>query len=153
WMMGVAYFARLMGWSAPPKKPAPPAAAAGEAGQKAEPPGAAKEPAKDALAKGHEPTKPGGHEKDKAEAPAAAAAAEPKPPQVALVQESELVLGSETDTSPGGYRLQVRLTQEGAGVESLSSSRFDAEYEDGVAVKRPLQLIKRDTKAPATLTL
>ena len=34
-------------------------------------------------------------------------------------EESELVLGSETDKTPGGYRLQAQLTQKGAGVESL----------------------------------
>src|SRR5262249_11517488 len=146
WMMGFPYVLKFLGLNPPPKKPPVPAAAAGKADQKAEPPGDAKQPAKDALAKGQEPAKPGGPEKGKAEAPAAAAAAEPKKPEVALVQESELVLGSETDTSPRGYRLQVQLTQKGAGVESLSSSRFDAEYEDGVAVKRPLQLIKRDPK-------
>jgi YidC/Oxa1 family membrane protein insertase len=153
WMMGFPYVMRFLGLNPPPKKPPAPAVAAGEAGPKAEPPGAAKEPAKDALAKGQEPAKTGGPEKGKAEAPAAAAAAEPTQPEVAPFQASELVLGSETDTSPGGYRLRVQLTQTGAGVESLSSSRFDAEYEDGVAVKRPLQIIKRDNKAPASLTL
>src|SRR5262249_23683597 len=129
WMMGFPYVMRFLGLNPPPKKPPVPAVAAGEAARKDEPGGAAKEPSQEALAKGQEPAKAGGPETVKAEAPAAAAP-EPKKPEVPLVEESELVLGSETDSSAGGYRLQAQLTQKGAGVESLSSSRFDAEYED-----------------------
>ena len=70
----------------------------------------------------------------------------PRPkPEVELVKPSELVLGSLTDKTAGGYRLEVQLEQKGAGIESVYSSRYDAELEDnglaGQAVKRPLQLI------------
>src|SRR5206468_2636703 len=126
WMMGFPYVMKFLGLNPAPKKPPAPAVAAGEAGKKAEPGGAAKGPVEEALAKGQEPAKAGGPEKGKAEAPAAAAP-EPRKPEVSLVEESELVLGSESDTSSGGYRLLAQLTQKGAGVESLSSSRFDAE--------------------------
>ena len=43
----------------------------------------------------------------------------PKGPQVALVEPDELVLGSPTDKSPTGYRLEVQLEQKGAGVEAV----------------------------------
>ena len=47
----------------------------------------------------------------------------------------------------------ARLTQRGAGVETLSSSRIDAEYKDGVAIKRPLHLIEKDRTWPASFTM
>jgi YidC/Oxa1 family membrane protein insertase len=144
WMMGFPYIMQLLGLTPPSRKPAPPAAAAVEAEKKAQPEGAAKEPAKGEVAKAEEKAKA---------APAAPAAVEPKKAEVPLVDEGELVLGHEDDTSPGGYRLQAQLTQKGAGVESLVSSHFDAEYEDGRAVKRPLQLIRWDSRWPASLTL
>ncbi len=150
WMMGFPYVARFLGLnSAQPKKPPVPPAAVVEADKKGEPGKLAKEPAKDVQAKDAQAKE---HEPAKAAAPAPAAT-EPKKPEVPLVEESELVLGSDTDTAPGGYRLEAQLTQKGAGIESLVSSRFDAEYEDGVALKRPLQLIKRDANWPASLTL
>jgi YidC/Oxa1 family membrane protein insertase len=143
WMLGFPYVMGLLGLTPPPKKaPAPPIAAGGaekkgEAEKKAGPEAPPQEPVK---------------VKEPRATPAAVAEA-PKKAEVALVEESELVLGSETDTSPTGYRLQAQLTQKGAGVESLSSSRFDAEYEDGVAIKRPLQLIKKDTIGPSSFSL
>src|SRR5262249_35194212 len=63
-----------------------------------------------------------------------------------------LVLGSVTNSGPGGYQLEVQLTQHGAGVESVASSRFEAEFE-GKNPHRPLQFIQRDPKAPASLGL
>ena len=42
----------------------------------------------------------------------------------------ELVLGSATDQSPGGYQLEVQLDQKGAGVCRSSSSRYEAEFDD-----------------------
>lgn len=154
WMMGFPYIMRLLGINPPPQKPAVRPGAAALAEKKAQPGKAAKEPEKGDLAKA-EPAKakaePGAKEPaKKGEGPAAA---ETKEAEVKLVDESELVLGSETDTTPGGYRLEARLTQKGAGVESLSSSRLDADYEDGKAVKRPLQLIKRDGSWPSSLTM
>jgi YidC/Oxa1 family membrane protein insertase len=74
-------------------------------------------------------------------------------PSVELVDESELVLGSVKGQSSKGYRLQVQLEQKGAGVESVSSSQYDAEFEDGMPRKRPLQFLRRDPLAPPSLSL
>ena len=62
----------------------------------------------------------------------------------APVDSSELVLGSASDKTPGGYRLEVQLEQKGAGVESVLSSRYDAEFEGRINPHLPLQLIRRD---------
>ncbi|MBV8487863.1 MAG: YidC/Oxa1 family insertase periplasmic-domain containing protein [Planctomycetaceae bacterium] len=82
-----------------------------------------------------------------------AATAEIKPKAAAIVPASELVLGSATDKSPGGYRLELQLEQKGAGVESALSSRFDAEFEGRRNPHLPLRLIARDPFAPASLSL
>jgi YidC/Oxa1 family membrane protein insertase len=145
WVMGFPYVTRFLGIApAPPKKPPVPPAAVADAEKKGEPAKEAEkkgEPAKEAQAKAQEPAK-------------AHPAVEAKVPEVAPVAEPELVLGSDGDHTPGGYHLQAQLTQTGAGIASLSSSRFDAEYEDGNAVKRPLRLIKPDALPDSgTLTL
>src|SRR5262249_54773015 len=57
------------------------------------------------------------------------------------------------DRSPTGYRLEAHLTQQGAGIESLASSRYDDEAEPGVPGKQPLQLIHRDPAWPPSLAL
>ena len=54
---------------------------------------------------------------------------------------------------PTGYRLEVQLEQKGAGVESLLSSRYDAEFEGRDKPHRPLQLIRRDPVWPPSLSL
>jgi YidC/Oxa1 family membrane protein insertase len=102
-----------------------------------------------------------GQEKGKAAAPDAKAQAtagkEPAPkdqdtkkPDVLLVNEAELVLGSVNDKSPSGYHLELQLQQNGGGVDSVASSRYDAEFEDGRVRKRPLQLMRRDaTERPS----
>ena len=78
----------------------------------------------------------------------AAIAAAPAKPEIELVKPTELVLGSVTDKSAGGYRIEVQLEQKGAGIYSVYSSRYDAEPEDnalgGMARKRPLRLIGYD---------
>src|SRR5262249_52899534 len=102
--------------------------------------------ARPGAARGPEPAPPSGKA-------GVAAGPAPKPPTVELVDPAELVLGSAADKSPGGYRLEVRLDQNGAGVDSVVSSRYDAELEGGVARKRPLELIRRDPKRPRSLTL
>ncbi|MGO9597160.1 MAG: YidC/Oxa1 family insertase periplasmic-domain containing protein [Isosphaeraceae bacterium] len=118
-----------------------------------------------------------GKEKDKKDAPAQAPAAAEKAPEkalaeaggkpaataetkpkgaasaVTLVPANELVLGSATDKTPGGYRLELQLEQKGAGVESALSSRFDAEFEGRRNPHWPLRLIARDPFAPASLSL
>ena len=65
----------------------------------------------------------------------------------------DLILGSAGDKTPGGYRMEVQLDQKGAGVESLLSSRYDAEFEGRVNPHLPLQLIRRDLTAPPSLSL
>jgi len=77
----------------------------------------------------------------------------PNGPEVELVPASRLVLGSATDKSPDGYRLEVQLEQNGAGVATVSSSRYDAEFKDGNFQKHPLELIERDPLWPASLSL
>ena len=48
-----------------------------------------------------------------------------------MEQEAALVLGSLIDQSPSGYRLEVQLTQKGAGIESVASSQYKAEFKIG----------------------
>lgn len=148
WVIALNYVAHLMGWlpAQPKKPPARPPAAVAEAEKKGEPGKSEqeKEPARDAQAKAEPPAK------DKAPP----AIAEAKTPSVEKVPASDLVLGSDSDTSPGGYRLRAVLTQDGAGIESLSSSRFDAERTGGAARKRPLQLIQwEDAHWPPSLAV
>ncbi len=146
WMFAYSYISRMMGWNAPPRKP--PVVAAGN-----EP-----KPKPDALA--HEGADKGAADptasKDKALKKAEAEPAGPKPAKAAeieLVRGSELVLGSTGDRSPGGYRIRVQLEQKGAGIDSVHSARFDAEFEFGKPRKRPLEFISRDTKALPSMAL
>jgi len=60
------------------------------------------------------------------------------------VPETELVLGSVTDQLPAGYRLKAQLTQKGAGIESVYSSRYNAEFQIGQKNKQPLTLVRKD---------
>ncbi len=87
----------------------------------------------------------------------ATVAAAPSKPEIELVKAAELVLGSVTDKSAGGYRIEAQLEQKGAGIESVYSSRYDAEPEDnglgGMARKRPLRLIDRNRHWPPSLAL
>jgi YidC/Oxa1 family membrane protein insertase len=151
WMMATNYFF-------PRRKPAP------------VPPAVEKIKAKDKLpeldlakadvrAPAKEETKPAPEKsKDpiKNEARAAVAAAPPKP-EIELVKPTELLLGSATDKSVGGYRIEAQLEQKGAGIYSVYSSRYDAEPEDnglrGMARKRPLRLIDHNRHWPPSLAL
>jgi YidC/Oxa1 family membrane protein insertase len=151
WLLGFPYVMRFLGLNPTPRKPPalPPAAAAPDdirpKKEELKPADAVpKEDAKPAVAKGQGPAK-GGAE--------AAPEGAPKRPEVEVVDESKLVLGSATDRSPTGYRLEAQLQQKGAGLESLSSSRFDAEFENGLALKRPLQLVKRNVTVPPSLAV
>jgi YidC/Oxa1 family membrane protein insertase len=155
WVMVAPNLFRSLGLLPPtPKKAAPAdlakAAAkpgAGEAGV------AGKEKEKDGQAQ-----RPATAEKALADAggkPAPASEINPKAaaPAVTLVPASELVLGSATDKTSGGYRLELQLEQKGAGVDSALSSRFDAEFEGRRNPHSPLRLIARDPFAPASLSL
>jgi YidC/Oxa1 family membrane protein insertase len=97
-------------------------------------------------------------EKDKAAEPVADAAKLNAPKgkperETVLVDPSLLVLGSEKDTTPGGYRLRMQLDQRGAGVAKLTSSRIDAEFEEGKPRHRPLTFIVDDPKAVPSFSL
>jgi YidC/Oxa1 family membrane protein insertase len=94
----------------------------------------------------------GEKEKEKTE-PVPPAAASAKKAAIPVIDPSELVLGSAADKSPKGYRLEVRLEQNGAGVSSVASSRFEAEFVEGMKRHRPLQLLRYDPKAPPSLAL
>ena len=156
----------VLGWSMAintfvlPKKPAPaPKRAAVDKGTvKDKPPGIDQAKA-EAPATGKDDKKPGPDqakaENKNAEKPAMAAA--PAKSEIELLKPAELILGSSTDRSPGGYRLEVQLDQKGAGIYSIYSSRYDAEPDErvvgGVAVKRPLRLVGYDPKWPPSLAL
>ncbi len=84
---------------------------------------------------------------------AKAAADKAAPAPVLPVDYKELVLGSASDKTPTGYRLEVQLDQKGAGVESILSSRYDAEFEGRVNPHLPLQIIRRDLLAPPSLAV
>ena len=58
--------------------------------------------------------------------------APPARKQVAEVKPAELVIGSAAcgTMTPGGYRLELRLQQVGAGVVEVLSSRYEAEFDD-----------------------
>ncbi|WZO95920.1 YidC/Oxa1 family insertase periplasmic-domain containing protein [Isosphaeraceae bacterium EP7] len=94
---------------------------------------------------------------DAAKEPASIVAAKaneaPKAPDVPAVTKAELTLGSTATDS--GYALEVQLTQDGAGVADLRSSKYDAELDDNRrAARRPLSFIetKPDDTAPPSLS-
>src|SRR4051812_11357535 len=152
WLLGFPYILKFFGLAPPPQKKVPVAAATKEAGKTgADADAAAKagsalaeKPAPETRAE-KEGLKPGSGpetaEKARAES------------RVALIDSNDLVMGSAADKSPTGYRLEVQLEQKGAGVEAVSSSRFDAEFEGRVNPHRPLQLIRRDPVWPPSLAL
>jgi YidC/Oxa1 family membrane protein insertase len=144
WMMGWPYVARQLGWAPEPKKPRAVAGAGKDQEKRVETAARAKDGAEPESTKSGAPAK-------KAESPAVAAA--PKKPDVELVNESELILGSVADKSPAAYRMQVQLEQKGAGVDSIYLAQFDAEYKNGVKLKLPLPLIPHDSTARPSLSL
>src|SRR4051812_18872324 len=152
WLLGFPYILKFFGLAPPPQKKVPVAAATKEAGKTgADADAAAKagsalaeKPAPETRAE-KEGLKPGSGpetaEKARAES------------RVALIDSNDLVMGSASDKSPTGYRLELQLEQKGAGVEAVSSSRFDAEFEGRINPRRPLQLIRRDPVWPPSLAL
>ncbi len=158
WMWGFPHIMRLLGLAPPPTKKPPENPPAAGAEKKDGPADTARNPGKAAVAKEEGKAKDEAKAKDEGKAkdapaskPEKTAGAEKKA-DVAVVPASELVLGSETDKSPGGYRLEARLSQKGAGITSLTSSRWDAEYDNNKAIKRPLQLLDGDYW-PASLSM
>jgi YidC/Oxa1 family membrane protein insertase len=151
WMIGTSYFSRWMGWTRPPKRP-PAVAASKDTDSK-------RDALTDLGAGKSEPKKgdtasPTGPVKSPAKPEAEAAGTKPSSDaEIELVNPSELVLGSTEHWVPGGYKLRVQLEQKGAGIESVLSAIYDAEFEFGKPRKRPLEFISRDTKAPPTMAL
>lgn len=145
-----------------PKRPArPPVAAAKKDAAEAKPGeavdalavGADTDPATADAAKGDEKTATEGGEIKAATLPADAA----NKPAVAVVKPAaevaaaEMVLGSSASDSP--YHLEARFQQRGAGLESLRSSRIEAEIKEGRERGRPLTFIGSDTVAPPSFAL
>jgi YidC/Oxa1 family membrane protein insertase len=149
YLLGYPHLMRLFGLDPDRRRPPAAAPAAGQALKKHEAPAqekpAPKDQARPQAGNVPGPAAPGG----KLEA----AAHVPKPLTVEVVNPTDLVLGSAADKSPAGYRLEVWLDQYGAGVDSVISSRYDGEFEDGIARKRPLQLIRHDPNRPRSLSL
>jgi len=151
WMIASSYLTRLLGLAPePPKRqPVPPIAAADKKkdskGDRAPGEAAAQDKAKVQMGEAKAEATPANEPGHNAKAP--------DKPDVEVVNESELVMGSVTDKSPGGYRLEVSLQQQGGGVDSVTSSRYDAEFEDGNPRKRPLHLMRRDPAWPPSLAV
>jgi YidC/Oxa1 family membrane protein insertase len=157
WMIGASYFTRMMGWTPPPKQiPAVPVVTEKDKEKERQ---LKLDSAKAAADAGRKGDTKAGAEETKHEPRLAANAgmsAAPARPEIELVRASELVLGSVTDKT-GGYLIEAQLDQKGAGIESVYSSRYDAELDEKVgrwnARKRPLQLITRDPVWPPSLAL
>jgi YidC/Oxa1 family membrane protein insertase len=148
WMfLGYPYLMKSLGLNPnPPKKPAAPAAGA-QAG---------KSGSGEAKADRAKPTEPAKTEAAQSHAHGTqvlVGSDTSKRPQVSLVDPKELVMGSDSDKTPTGYRLQVQLEQKGAGVGTVTSSRYGAEFEGRRNPHRPLQLIRRDPVWPPSLGL
>jgi YidC/Oxa1 family membrane protein insertase len=152
WVMAAQYISQKLGWNPPPKKPPAPLAAGKDKDREPEPKadlagaeaGAAKKEAEPVVQKKTDHAVADAN-KDRQEPP--------KESEIKLYKPSELVLGSSTDKAQGGYRLEARLDQKGAGIESLYSSRFNAEFELGRARRRPLEFIRHSAKSPLSLSL
>jgi YidC/Oxa1 family membrane protein insertase len=158
WLMGLPYIMKLAGIDIGGKKPpvVPPAPIAADKDKDKD------LAAKPDLAKAREPVakEPAAKKAGAGQAnnvakngakPAIATAV--KGPEVEVVEEAELVLGSVSDKTPAGYRLEAQLTQKGAGIESVYSSRYNAEFEIGQIGKQPLPLIRKDRFWPPSLAL
>lgn len=74
-------------------------------------------------------------------------------PAVPLAEPSELVLGSTKRAGLKGYHLEVRLDQRGAGVASVGSALYEAEFVATKPKHRPLELLQNDPLAPTSLAL
>jgi YidC/Oxa1 family membrane protein insertase len=146
-MLGTQALLRSFGLLAEPPKPAPAVAAP-------EPAKAATDQKATEAAPGAEPEKVDkAREPAIAQAPETPPAAAPQAKEVPLVEPAELLLGSASDKTPGGYHLAVQLEQKGAGVAWIASSRFEAERVEGRPKHRPLQLIEDDPFAPPSFGL
>ena len=155
WMIASSYLSRMMGWNPPPRKPAVVADRGKDIGEPPKPnlAKADAEPVDDGDRKAEaDQTKKDSRPEDKPSITAA-----PTKPDIELVDPSELVLGSLTDKSSTGYLIEAQLEQKGAGIESVHSSRYDAELGNDFnrwnPRKRPLALIARDPGRRPSLSL
>jgi YidC/Oxa1 family membrane protein insertase len=155
WMLAVSSFSRMMGWTTPPKR-IPPAEGVAEKVQEQVKQGKLELAKAEALGDAAKPAVEKAKDERKNAGGAALSAAPPKQ-EIEIVKSSELVLGSLTDKTERGYRLEAQLEQKGAGIESVYSSRYDAELDEKIgrwsARKRPLELISRDTSWPPSVSL
>src|SRR4051794_5316582 len=100
WLLGFPYILKFLGLNPPPPQKKAPAIAAGAPKAEKEAPGVGEAKAREAAAEKAAPGAP---------AEKAAAAEKSRAPQVALVDARDLVLGSTSDKSPTGYRLELQL--------------------------------------------
>ena len=157
WVMVAPNLLQSLGLLPPRRKPPAPAQAAVDplkAGKKpGEPNAELKPPVAQAEAAAKSVAAPGQAAPKTDEKAGKPAGEKPGLASAAPVDSSELVLGSASDKTPGGYWMEVRLEQKGAGVESVLSSRYDAEFEGRINPHLPLQIIRRDPLAPPSLSL
>lgn len=92
------------------------------------------------------------HKAGELEKPAAAQPEAPKKTKVEIVEPAELVLGSTKREGLHGYQLEIQLSQNGAGVESIASARYEAEFE-GKNPHRPMYLLRPDRLAPPSFSI
>jgi YidC/Oxa1 family membrane protein insertase len=159
WMFVATYVRRQLGWDPPPKKPAPTVVAEKDKNAKADGGATDVGPApkdraarKDAAGPGAQAEADGNRAGGDAVAKGGGKPA-PDRPETKLVDGAELLLGSIADKSPGAYRIAVQLQQKGAGVESVASSQYDAEFKYGELRKRPFEFIQPDWSSPPSLSL
>jgi YidC/Oxa1 family membrane protein insertase len=142
-ILAIEYVMRATGLTPPPEKPAANAVVKADAKKdlaKADAPG---KPRPDVAAKDQGKT---------AEKPPAEKKPGDKAPRVALADLQELTLGSVKNEGPAGYHLQVMFDQKGAGVASVSTGLYEAEFEEGKPRHRPLEIVGSDPLTPSSLT-
>lgn len=130
WLFGFPYLLKMLGLAPPPttpKKNQPAAAAVEKPGQ---------------TEKGELPANV--FAADDAKADDEGAKFQAAKAEIALADRAELVMGSLADKTPDGYRYELQLNQKGAGVDSFTSSRFEADFEARNNPHKPLRLISRD---------
>jgi len=139
WLLGFPYLLQMLGLAPPPPPPKiqPPAAAAVEKDE-----AAVADAGKAGATKPAEAVvKADGEAEGEGEGEAKP---EDSKREIPLVDRDELVMGSLTDKAPDGYRYELQLNQKGAGVDSFTSSRFEADFEARKNPHLPLRLMSRD---------
>ncbi|SIO45581.1 YidC/Oxa1 family membrane protein insertase [Singulisphaera sp. GP187] len=132
--LAIQYVMEATGLAPPPKKPQP----------KVE---AKLDPTKPDVAVARKDETEKAKEKESKKEEKGADAAKPaEAPKVTRVPAAEMVIGSAADKAPGGYHLEVRFKQLGAGVTSIRSSQFDAELDTAnprrKQPRQPLELLR-----------